>query len=113
MNLVVHAPLSEPPTESLPFRYVISCASRNCGMDVLLECETEARDLYWRFLKEQGMFDFVNDIVSPFEERGLRLDVEKRGLEASVIVNYIRFENQVSIVENIKSKAIPPWPTLI
>jgi len=113
MNLVVHAPLSEPPTESLPFRYVISCASRDCEMDVLLECEAEVKDLYWRFLKGQGMFDFVNDIVSPFEERGLRLDVEKRGLEASVIVSYIRFENQINIVENIKSKAIPPWPTLI
>ena len=113
MNLVVHAPLSEPPTESLPLRYGRSCASRNCGMDVLLECEDEVKDLYWRFLKEQGMFDFVNDIVSPFEERGLRLDVEKRGLEASVIVSYIRFENQINIVESIKSKAIPPWPTLI
>ncbi len=113
MNLVVHAPLSEPPTESLPFRYVISCASRDCEMDVLLECEAEVKDLYWRFLKKRGMFDFVNDIISPFEEKGLRLDVERRSLEASVIVSYIRFENQVKITEDIKSRATPPWLTLI
>jgi hypothetical protein len=82
-------------------------------MNVLLECEVEERDLYWRFLKEQGMFDFVDDIISPFEEKGLRLDVERRNLEISVIVNYIRLENQVNIIEDIRSKAIPPWPTLV
>jgi hypothetical protein len=113
MNLVIHAPLSEPPTESLPFRYVVSCANRHCEMNVLLECEVEERDLYWRFLKEQGMFDFVDDIISPFEEKGLRLDVERRNLEISVIVNCIRLENQVNIIEDIRSKAIPPWPTLV
>ena len=82
-------------------------------MNVLLECEVEERDLYWRFLKEQGMFDFVDDIISPFEEKGLRLDVERRNLEISVIVNCIRLENQVNIIEDIRSKAIPPWPTLV
>jgi hypothetical protein len=67
MNLIVRAPLSEPPTEPLPFRYVLSCANIDCGMDVLLECEHGTKDLYWKFLNQRGMFDFISDIILPLE----------------------------------------------
>ena len=106
MNLIVLAPLSEPPTESLPFRYVLSCAYLDCKMDVLLECEPGTEDLYWKFLNQRGMFDFVSDIINPFEERGLSLDTKVRRQRATIITKYIRIENQSKIIESIKDRLI-------
>jgi len=106
MNLIVRAPLSEPPTESLPFRYVLSCAKINCEMDILLECEEGTEDMYWKFLRQRGMFDFVSDIIFPLEERGLRLDTEIRAQRATVLAKYIRLENQIEIINSIKTRLI-------
>ena len=106
MNLIVRAPLSEPPTESLPFRYVLSCANIDCDMDVLLECENGTKDLYWKFLNQRGMFDFISDIILPLEERGLSIDTQVRNQRATILTNYIRIENQLYIVERIKDRLI-------
>ena len=106
MNLIVRAPLSEPPTESLPFRYVLSCANIDCGMDVLLECENGTKDLYWKFLNQRGMFDFISDIILPLEERGLSIDTQVRNQRATILTNYIRIENQLEIIESVKNRLI-------
>ena len=106
MNLIVHAPLSEPPTESLPFRYVLSCAHLDCDMDILLECEWGTKDLYWKFLNQRGMFDFISDIIFPLEERGLRIDTQVRNQRATIITKYIRVENQSHLIESIKNRLI-------
>jgi|TARA_B100001778_G_scaffold329432_1_gene330380 hypothetical protein len=106
MNLIVRAPLSEPPTESLPFRYVLSCANIDCDMDVLLECENGTKDLYWKFLNQRGMFDFISDIILPLEERGLSIDTQVRNQRATILTNYIRIENQLEIIESVKNRLI-------
>ena len=106
MNLIVRAPLSEPPTESLPFRYVLSCARLDCDMDVLLECEHGTQDLYWKFLNQRGMFDFISDIILPLEERGLSIDTQVRNQRATIITKYIRIENQLNIIESIKDRLV-------
>jgi|TARA_Y100000361_G_C11058354_1_gene289092 hypothetical protein len=106
MNLIVRAPLSEPPTEPLPFRYVLSCANIDCGMDVLLECEHGTKDLYWKFLNQRGMFDFISDIILPLEERGLSIDTKVRNQRATILTSYIRIENQLDIIESIESRLI-------
>ncbi len=106
MNLIVHAPLSEPPTESLSFRYVIYNARIDCKMDVLLECDEGTRDLYWAFRKPRGMFDFISDIISPFEEKGLRLDTKIRNQQSTVVTKYIRVENQIHLIDTIKDRII-------
>jgi len=106
MNLIVRAPLSEPPTESLPFRYVLSCAHIDCNMDILLECESGTEDLYWKFLNQRGMFDFISDIIYPLQERGLTIDTQVRNQRATIVTNYIRLENQVDIIESIKKRII-------
>ena len=106
MNLIVRAPLSEPPTEPLPFRYVLSCANIDCGMDVLLECEHGTKDLYWKFLNQRGIFDFISDIILPLEERGLSIDTKVRNQRATILTSYIRIENQLDIIESIESRLI-------
>ena len=108
MNLLVHAPLCEPPTESLPFRYVLSCAKIDCNASVLLECEEGTEDMYWQFMRSRGMFDFISDIVWPLQEKGVSLDVEIRRQRATILAKYVRFENQIEIVNQMKDRLILP-----
>ena len=52
------------------------------------------------------MFDFISDIVIPLEERGLGLDTKVRSQRATVVTNFIRFENQEDLIEKIENKVI-------
>ena len=108
MNLLVHAPLCEPPTESLPFRYVLSCAKIDCNASVLLECEQGTEDMYWQFMRSRGMFDFISDIIWPLQEKGVGLDIEIRKQRATILAKYVRFENQIEIVNQMKDRLILP-----
>ena len=108
MNLLVHAPLCEPPTESLPFRYVLYCAKIDCSANVLLECEQGTEDMYWQFMRSRGMFDFISDIVWPLQEKGISLDIKIRRQRATILTKYVRFENQVEIVKQMKARLILP-----
>ena len=90
MNLLVHAPLCEPPTESLPFRYVLSCAKIDCSANVLLECEQGTEDMYWQFMRSRGMFDFISDIIFPLQEKGVSLDIKIRKQRATILTKYVR-----------------------
>jgi len=75
-------------------------------MDVLLECENGTKDLYWRFLNQRGMFDFISDIILPLEERGLSIDTCVRNQRATIVTDYIRIENQLEIIESVKNRII-------
>ena len=108
MNLLVHAPLCEPPTESLPFRYVLSCAKIDCNASVLLECEQGTEDMYWQFMRSRAMFDFISDIIWPLQEKGVGLDIEIRKQRATILAKYVRFENQIEIVNQMKDRLILP-----
>jgi hypothetical protein len=101
MNLIIPASLSEPPTESLPFRHLTSVSKCHYKLDVLIESEQEMKDLYYFFLLKRGMFDYVQDIVTPEErENGIRIDYELN-YPKTVIVNKITFENQLNILKHI------------
>ena len=108
MNLLVHAPLCEPPTESLPFKYVLSCAKIDCEANVLLECKQGTEDMYWQFMRSRGMFDFISDIIFPLQEKGVSLDIKIRKQRATILTKYVRFENQVEIVKQMKDRLILP-----
>ena len=108
MNLLVNATLCEPPTESLPLRYVLSCAKIDCSANVLLECEQGTEDMYWQFMRSRGMFDFISDIVWPLQEKGISLDIKIRRQRATILTKYVRFENQVEIVKQMKDRLILP-----
>ena len=106
MNLLVHAPLCEPPTESLPFRYVLSCAKIDCEANILLECEQGTEDMYWHFMLKRGMFDFISDIIIPLQEKGISLDTKIRKQRSTILTKYVRFENQTQIISQMKDRLI-------
>ena len=101
MNLIIHAGLSEPPTETLPFRYVTSVSKCDYKLDVLLESEQEMKDMYWSFLNKRGMFDYIQDIVTPREkENGIRIDFEFN-YPKTVVTQKIILENQEELLKHI------------
>jgi hypothetical protein len=102
MNLVIVAPLVEPPTEPLYFRYVTLVSDSELDMDVLLEVEQAMKDAYYRYMCRQGLMDYVQAFVTPIEnEPGVRLDTQLN-FPLTVRVNAIRSENVVKVIGQVK-----------
>ena len=74
----------------------------------MLECEQGTEDMYWHFMLKRGMFDFISDIVAPLEEKGVSLDIRIRRQRATILTKYIRLENQVEIISQMKDRLILP-----
>jgi len=104
MNLIIVADLSsDPPSEGLYFRYLTMIAQGELDYTVLLESEKDHVDIYWKFLKRKGWFDFVNDIILPeWNEEGVRIDTELN-YPMTIRADYIRCENTPNLLGQIKS----------
>jgi hypothetical protein len=103
MNLLIQASLSEPPSDSLAFRYVTLVSKQKFDMNVLLLTEQEVKDMYYKYLLKKGLFDFIDGILTTQEkETGLRLDT-KVERPPTIKLKAIVFENQVSILNKIKN----------
>ena len=101
MNLIILAGLSEPPTESLPFRYLTSVSKCDYKLDVLIESEQFMKDSYWVFLRKTGMFDYIQDIITPEEkENGIRVDYELN-YPKTVVTQKITLDNQEKLLKHI------------
>ena len=101
MNLIIVAGLTEPPTETLPFRDVTSTSKCDYKMNVQIESQQEMKDLYWRFMRKTGMFDYVEDIVTPEErEEGLRVDFELN-YPKTILAKSIDLGTQKNLLEHI------------
>jgi len=71
MNLLISGRLSRPPSSVHCFRDVTLYASVFREMDVLLMCRKHNIDRNWRWLKQHGAFDFIQDIVEYQQEPGI------------------------------------------
>lgn len=103
MNLLINAFLSEPPSDSLAFRYVTLISKQNFNMDILLLTEQEMKDKYYKYLRLKGLFDYIDYILTKEEkqEYGLKLDNDTKNPPV-IKLKAIVFENQIKILENIK-----------
>jgi hypothetical protein len=64
--------------------------------------ESEDVDIYWRWLKQRGGMDFIEDFVRPGSEDGLRLDIE-HNYPRTIVVDRIVPENTHTLISRIKS----------
>ena len=85
MNIIIHAGLSEPPSSVACFRDVTLYSSCFLNADVLLECRHSMRDIYYRWLRDHGAYDFVEQIVRPKEEHGFRVGFDGSNLKIDKI----------------------------
>tara|TARA_B100000959_G_scaffold261891_1_gene299842 strand:- start:2123 stop:2455 length:333 start_codon:yes stop_codon:yes gene_type:complete len=104
MNLIISADLStDPPSEGLYFRFLTMMAQKELDYCVVIESQGEMVDLYYKFLKKRGWFDFIDDIVLPeWEIEGVRIDTQL-DFPKTIQVKYIRCENTPNLIGQIKS----------
>jgi len=73
VRIILQGELSEPPSSISCFRDVTLYASCFLRADILVECRQGTRDMYYKWLKRHGAFDFVDDIVRRRQEQGFRI----------------------------------------
>ena len=101
--LVISDALVEPPSEILPFRTVTMFSHEYLSMDVLLHTTQEMKDFYYQWMKPRGLMDYVKYFLNELEwENGVRID-PLGFYPNTVVVKYIRLENQLPIFGRIKS----------
>lgn len=76
MNIIIDAGLSEPPSEIACFRDVTLYGTCFLNANVLVECQSAMKDIYYQWLKSHGAYDFIKEIVKPQEELGFRIGYE-------------------------------------
>ena len=104
MNLIINAEICvEPRSESLYFRFLTMVARENLGYDVLLEADKEEVDSYYRILKSNGSFDFIDDIIIPeWRLEGARIDTEYN-YPYTIKTKFVDCENVLSLTGQLKS----------
>ena len=106
MTLIVVSALTT--NEGLYFRYLTNVAKLDLGMDVIVETQKEQRDYYYYILRQQGLYDFVSEIISPdTKEEGVRLDTEMNfpltvTTEKICVTNVLELINKIKLLGYIK-----------
>ena len=104
MNLIIASELTgDPPSEGLYFRFLTMVAKKDLDYDVVIESERENIDIYYKFLKKKGWFDFVDDFVVPeWRIEGVRIDTEL-SYPMTIRTKYIRGENTPNLLGQMKN----------
>ena len=105
MNRVIfYEGIVEPPTESLAIRGL--CLYLNTfgrKSEILLETQKIHRDLYFKWTKQTGLWDFIEEIIYPeYNIKGLRISCEK-AQSPYIKVDRITFDNLNNILMQLKS----------
>ena len=98
MPLIIEAALTEPPSEIACFRDVTLYASCFIKKRIVLECEESMKDIYWKWLKQYGAFDYITDIVEPFSES----DISIRSSKGNITVPRIDCTNLEFILQGLE-----------
>lgn len=102
MLLIIDGILCEPPSETTLFRDITLYASVFRDKEVLLECEKAEKDIYYKWLKSKGAYDFVKEIVSYGREEGFTIrymfgDIRKANMKIKRI-GYHNFEKIINLL---------------
>jgi len=77
MLLLIDSLLTDPPSSITLFRDITLFARVIKEKEVLVECSPLNKDLYWEWLKKNGAFDFVEDIVDYDSESGFSIRIKE------------------------------------
>ncbi len=99
-TLIIRAELSNPPSETLAFRSLTMMA-QGIELDNLIEIEQAYKDIYYHYMKYRGLFDFIEQIVTPPEnEKGIRIDLNYN-YPLTIKTDRIVFTNILSLLGQI------------
>jgi len=86
MNLIIHAELCEPPSSISCFRDVTLYSACFVRSPVLLEAPKDMKDNYYRWLKNNGAYDFIEEIIEQDEDYGFTIGPKKANLQIDRII---------------------------
>jgi hypothetical protein len=81
----ISASLTEPPSSVTCFRDVTLYSHCFLGNENLLECSPDLKDIYWRWLKRHGAWDFVDDIIERNQEHSISIRRKKGSISIPAI----------------------------
>jgi hypothetical protein len=101
-TLIFYEGIVEPPSDSLAVRGVcLYLKIFQKERQILLEAEEPNRDIYYKWAKYTGLWDFVEDIVCPADDIfGLRVSNTKVR-PPSIRVDRIAYENLDDLLARI------------
>tara|TARA_B100000073_G_C23328926_1_gene409915 strand:- start:162 stop:491 length:330 start_codon:yes stop_codon:yes gene_type:complete len=104
MPLILSSDLvGDPPSQNLAIRYVTLEAKTGLLMRVVLEVDQEYKDIYYKYTKQVGLMDFIDEYVTPEEKiDGIRID-SKLEYPKTIKVSSINFQNTLNILGQVKS----------
>ena len=101
MILIVVSALTT--NEGLYFRYLTNVVKLHYKMDVVVEAQKDQIDYYYKILKKEGLYDFVDGFISPdTREEGVRLDTEMN-FPLTVTTKTISVSNVAHLIAQIKT----------
>ena len=102
MTLIIRDQLVCPPTWFASYRDLTLYCHIFFKMDIVIE--SEAADIYYRWIKLRGGMDFIEDFVRPGSEEGPRLDLT-RTTASTIVTDRISPENVHQLIASIRSLA--------
>lgn len=100
MTLIIRDQLVNPPTWFASFRdLTLYC---NVFLHLEIVVESDAIDSYYRWIKPRGGMDFIEELVRPGSEDGVRLDIE-HNFPRTIVTDRIAPENVHRLIAQIQS----------
>lgn len=101
-TLIFYEGIVEPPSESLAIRGVcLYLKIFQKDRQILLETEKRNTDIYYHWAKHTGLWDFVEDMISPADDIfGLRI-ANTRVRAPSIKIDRISFDNLNDVLRRI------------
>jgi hypothetical protein len=103
-SLIIEAELINPPTESGAFRTLTLLTKMRLSMDNVVQVEQNVKDFYYRYMKNFGLYDFIDAFVTPQEvENGILMSYKEYGKYHNyVITDRVTFDNLIRLVGQIE-----------
>ena len=101
MLLLIDSLLTEPPSSITLFRDITLYANVFKNHEILLECDNEMKDYYYKWLKQKGAFDFISVIVPYGSEKGVSIRSKYDHESGTIRVRSIGYHNFDRIISNI------------
>lgn len=99
MNLVIDGNITYPPSEISCVRDVTLYSVVWSDYDVLVTIMPEYKDHLWYYLRSTGTMDYVEDIIAPDQEPGVKISDDP---DSNICVKFIGCENLSYIISRLK-----------
>jgi hypothetical protein len=102
VNLIIDSSLSEPPSEISCFRDVTLYGKVFIFEDILVQCPTGTRSMYWKWLKQYGAHDFVSQLIKEDEfEPGFSLRCKRGNITIDRLTAF-NLSQVISVLNGLK-----------